>query len=109
MLSIVNSFGLNGIDGYMVKVEIDISKGLPGFDIVGLVGTAIKESKERVKSAIKNSALMYPTTKVTVNLAPADTKKDGPIYDLPIAIGISVLCSSLYDLIIASAQLYPCL
>ena len=88
MLSIVNSFGLNGIDGYMVKVEIDISKGLPGFDIVGLVGTAIKESKERVKSAIKNSALMYPTTKVTVNLAPADTKKDGPIYDLPIAIGI---------------------
>lgn len=88
MLSIVNSFGLNGIDGYMVKVEIDISKGLPGFDIVGLVGTAIKESKERVKSAIKNSALMYPTSKVTVNLAPADTKKDGPIYDLPIAIGI---------------------
>ncbi|MBO7219386.1 MAG: YifB family Mg chelatase-like AAA ATPase, partial [Clostridia bacterium] len=88
MLSVVNSFGLNGIDGYMVKVEIDISKGLPGFDIVGLVGTAIKESKERVKSAIKNSALVYPASKITVNLAPADTKKDGPIYDLPIAIGI---------------------
>lgn len=88
MLSTIKSYGLNGISGYLVKCEVDINQGLPGYDIVGLVGTAIKESKERVKSAIKNSALSYPIVKVTVNLAPADTKKEGPVYDLPIAIGI---------------------
>ena len=88
MLSTVRSYGLTGIDGYLVKCEIDINQGLPGYDIVGLVGTAIKESKERVRSAIKNSALKYPIIKVTVNLAPADTKKEGPVYDLPIALGI---------------------
>ena len=88
MLSIVNSYGLTGIDGYKVKVEVDINQGLPGYDIVGLVGTSIKESKERVRSAIKNSCLNYPIHKIIVNLAPADTKKDGPIYDLAIAVGI---------------------
>lgn len=88
MLSTIKSYGLNGINGYLVKCEIDINQGLPGYDIVGLVGTAIKESKERVKSAIKNSALKYPIVKVTVNLAPADTKKEGPVYDLPIALAI---------------------
>ena len=88
MLSIVQSFGLNGIEGYSVRAEIDINQGLPGYDIVGLVGTAIKESKERVRSAIKNSGLNYPITKITVNLAPAITKKDGPVYDLAIAVGI---------------------
>ena len=88
MLSTIKSYGLNGINGYLVKCEIDINQGLPGYDIVGLVGTSIKESKERVKSAIKNSALQYPIIKITVNLAPADTKKEGPVYDLPIAIGI---------------------
>lgn len=88
MLSTIKSYGLNGIDGYLIKCEVDINAGLPGYDIVGLVSTAIKESKERVKSAIKNSCLNYPIVKITVNLAPADTKKDGPVYDLPIAIGI---------------------
>ncbi len=88
MLAIVKSFGLSGITGYQVNAEVDINQGLPGYDIVGLVGTAIKESKERVKSAIKNSALKYPILKLTINLAPADTKKDGPVYDLAIAIGI---------------------
>ena len=88
MLSIVKSFGLSGINGYIIKCEVDISNGLPGYDIVGLVGTSMKESKERVKSAIKNSALKYPIVKITVNLAPADTKKEGPIYDLPVALGI---------------------
>ena len=88
MLSIVKSYGLTGINGYLVKVEIDINQGLPGYDIVGLVGTAIKESKERVKSAIKNSLFQYPILRLTVNLAPADTKKEGPIYDLAIAVGI---------------------
>ncbi|MBQ7352301.1 MAG: YifB family Mg chelatase-like AAA ATPase [Clostridia bacterium] len=88
MLSIVNSYGLNGIDGYIIKCEVDITNGLPGYDIVGLVGASMKESKERVKSAIKNSGLKYPIVKVTVNLAPADTKKEGPVYDLPVALGI---------------------
>lgn len=88
MLSIVKSYGLTGINGYLVKAEIDINQGLPSYDIVGLVGTAIKESKERVKSAIKNSGFQYPILRLTINLAPADTKKEGPIYDLAIAMGI---------------------
>ena len=88
MLSITKSIGLNGITGYLVKCEVDINQGLPGYDIVGLVGTSIKESKERVRSAIKNSGLQYPILKITVNLAPANTKKEGPIYDLAIAIGM---------------------
>jgi len=88
MLSIVKSYGLTGIDGYLVKAEVDINQGLPSYDIVGLVGTSIKESKERVKSAIKNSGFQYPILKLTINLAPADTKKEGPIYDLAVAVGI---------------------
>lgn len=88
MLSITKSFGLNGIDGYLIKVEVDINQGLPAYDIVGLVGTSIKESKERVRSAIKNSGFKYPVMKIIVNLAPADTRKEGPLYDLAIAIGI---------------------
>jgi len=92
MLAILNSIGLSGLDGYKMQVEVDINQGLPGYDVVGLVGTSIKESKERIKSAIKNSALQYPILKIIVNMAPADTKKEGPMYDLPIAIGI--LCAS---------------
>ena len=88
MLSIIKSYGLQGLDGYVVNAEIDINQGLPGYDIVGLVGTAIKESKERVRSAIKNSGLSYHINKITINLAPANTKKEGAIYDLPIALGI---------------------
>ncbi len=88
MLSKVLSYGLNGIDGYLVTTEVDISLGLPGFDIVGLGDTAIKESKERVKSAIRNSGYNYPVNKVTVNLAPANIKKEGPLFDVSIAIGI---------------------
>ena len=88
MLSIVDSFGLIGINGYKVKVEVDINRGLPSFDVVGLADTAIKESKQRVRSAIKNLGLDFPINKITINLAPADTKKEGSFYDLPIAIGI---------------------
>lgn len=88
MLSKVLSFGLNGIDGYLVNTEVDISNGLPRFDIVGLGDMAIKESRERVKSSIKNSGFRYPTSKIIVNLAPADIKKEGPLFDLSIALGI---------------------
>lgn len=79
-----------GIDGVKIAVEVDVSNGLPGFDIVGLPAAAVKESKERVKAAIRNSELPYPMTRITVNLAPADIKKDGSGLDLPIAIGILV-------------------
>jgi len=88
MLAITKSFGLDGVTGYPIDVEVDINNGLPTLDIVGLAGTAIKESKERVRSAIKNSGYLFPTKKITINLAPADTKKDTPIYDLAIALGI---------------------
>lgn len=92
MLSKIHSFGLQGIDGFLVEVEVDINAGLPHFDVVGLADTAIKESKERVRSAIRNSGYNYPLKRITVNLAPADVKKEGPLYDLPIAVG--VLCSN---------------
>ena len=90
MLAKILSFGLSGITGYPVEIELDVNAGLPGYDVVGLADTAIKESKERVKAAIKNSAFDYPINKIIVNLAPADTKKEGSMYDLPIALGILV-------------------
>ena len=88
MLGKINSAGLIGLDGYIVEVEIDISKGLPAFDIVGLPDTAVRESKERVRAAIKNSGYEFPVKRITVNLAPANTRKEGAAYDLPIAMGI---------------------
>lgn len=88
MLAKINSFGLRGIDGYAVSVEIDINNGLPGTEIVGLPNTATKESKERVRSALKNSGFLLSPKRITINLAPADTKKEGSHHDLPIALGI---------------------
>lgn len=88
MISILKSTALCGIDGYIVDVETDISNGLPGFDIVGLPDAAVKESKERIRAAIKNSKLVVPSKRITVNLAPADVKKEGAHFDLPIALGI---------------------
>ena len=72
----------------MVTVEVDVSASLPACEIVGLPDAAVRESKERVRSAIKNSGFDYPVGRITVNLAPADMKKEGSIYDLPIALGI---------------------
>lgn len=95
MLSKVLSYGLIGIEGFGVQVEVDITGGLPSVDLVGLADTAIKESKERVRSAIKNSGLDYPINKITINLAPADKKKEGPLYDLPIAIAILSACNQI--------------
>ena len=82
------SCGLLGINAYSVEIEVDISNGLPHFILVGLPDAAVNESRERVKAAIKASDYEFPNKKITVNLAPADTKKAGPTYDLPIAIGI---------------------
>lgn len=92
MFSKVISLGLFGMDAYKVTVEADISGGLPRFDIVGLPDTAVSESRERVRAAIKNTNLQYPKSRITVNLAPADMKKEGPLYDLPILI--SLLCAN---------------
>ncbi len=88
MLSKIFSSAVLGVDAYLIEVEVDISKGLPYFATVGLPDTAVKESKDRVKSAIKNMGYNFPTTRITVNLAPADIKKEGSSLDLPIAIGI---------------------
>lgn len=88
MLAKVLSLGLRGIEGYKVDVETDVSNGLPHFEIVGLGDTAIKEAKERVRSAIKNSGFDYPPKRITINLAPADIKKEGSLYDLAIAVAI---------------------
>lgn len=88
MLSKGISYALNGLTGVMVDVEVDIHKGLPKFEIVGLPDTAVKESKERVRSAIKNSGLVFPNKAITVNLAPADLKKEGAYFDLSIALAI---------------------
>ncbi len=82
------SSGLIGINGYIVSVEVDISGGMPGFEIVGLPDAAVKESRERVRSAIRNSGFYFPQTRLTVNLAPADTRKEGAVYDLAIAYAI---------------------
>jgi len=92
VLSNIYSSSINGIDGIIVEVEVDISSGLPTYALVGLPDTAIKESKERVFSAIKNNGFRYPMKKITINLAPANIRKEGAYYDLPIAIGI--LCAS---------------
>ncbi len=88
MLAKVFSGTVYGIEGHVVEVEVDISSGLPAFNIVGLPDTAVKESKERVLSAIRNSGFDLPSRKITVNLAPADLRKEGASFDLPIALGI---------------------
>lgn len=88
MLSKVKSFGLMGIDGFLTQIETDIVGGVPHFEIVGLGDVAVKEAKDRVKSAIRNSGFEYPVKHYTINLAPADIKKEGPFYDLGIAVGI---------------------
>lgn len=87
-LSKVTSAGVSGIDGYCVIVEADVSGGLPSFDVVGLADTSIKESKERVRSGIKNSGFQFKSYKITLNLAPASIKKEGTHYDLPLAVSI---------------------
>jgi magnesium chelatase family protein len=88
MLAKVLSCAVVGLEGAIVEVEVDISPGLPAFTIVGLPDTAVQEAKERVRAAIRNSGLAFPMKRITVNLAPADLRKEGPAYDLPIAMGI---------------------
>ena len=88
MLFKMASASLKGIEAYVVEVEVDIRRGLPRFQTVGLPEAAVKESKDRVKSAVNNSGYRFPDDHITVNLAPADIKKEGTAFDLPIAVGI---------------------
>ncbi len=88
MLAKVNSFGILGLDAYPITIEVDVSRGLPSTTIVGLPDDSIRESKERVRSAIKNSGFQFPQDRITINLSPADIRKEGPSYDLAIALGI---------------------
>lgn len=90
MLARVNSCAVVGLEGVIVEVEVDTGTGLPGVDLVGLPDTAVQESRQRVQAAIKNAGLPYPRHRLVVNLAPATVRKEGPTYDLPIAVGILV-------------------
>ncbi len=97
MLAKVTSCALVGLEGVIVEVEVDTSRGMPSLTIVGLPDAAVKESSERVRAAVKNAGLAFPGSRITVNLAPADIRKEGPAYDLPIAVGV----------LIASEQVWP--
>ena len=88
MISNIKTISLNGIDGNLVEVQTDIAGGLPNIEIVGLPDTSVRESKERIRTAIKNSEIEFPSRKIVINLAPASTRKEGTSYDLPIAVGI---------------------
>lgn len=88
MFSSIRSFGVSGVGGCPITVEVFISNGLPAFDMVGLPDAAVKESRERVRAAIKNNGFRFPVSRLTVNLAPADKKKNGTVYDLPMLVGI---------------------
>ena len=95
MFARVHSMGLMGVDGFPVTVEADLSQGLPGFDVVGLPGTAVKEARDRVRAALKNCGFTYPVSRITVNLAPADVKKEGSVYDLPLLVALLVASGQL--------------
>ncbi len=95
MFSRIKGVGLFGIDSYMIEIEADVSNGLPAFDIVGLPDTAVKESRDRIRAAIKNCGYKFPVGRITVNLAPADRKKEGSVYDLPMLIAILLASGQL--------------
>lgn len=96
MLAKVTSCAIVGLDGALIEVEVDIARGLPSMTIVGLPDIAVQESRERVRAAIKNSGLPFPSERLTVNLAPADIRKAGPAYDLPIALGLLLASEQIY-------------
>src|SRR3990170_5715252 len=95
MLARIFSCAVVGLDGVIVEVEVDFTSGLPGMTIVGLPDTAVQESRERVQTAVRNAGLEFPRRRVVVNLAPASVRKEGPAYDLPIALGVIVLAGFL--------------
>ena len=88
MLSIVKSMSLQGLEGFLVDVQVDVSAGMPNWEVVGLPDASVREAKERVRTAIKNSGYDFQSRRIVINLAPADTKKEGSFFDLPIAVGL---------------------
>ncbi len=96
-LAKVRSVALKGVEGIPVDVEVDIGSGLPAFAIVGLPDTAVQEARERVRAAIRNAGFEFPLRRITVNLAPADVRKEGPVYDLPIAVAVLVASGQVID------------
>ena len=88
MYSVIKSFGLSGLNGFAVEVEADVAGGMPALSIVGLPDSAVRESGDRVHAAIKNLGFKWPDRRITVNLAPADVRKTGPVYDLPLLVGL---------------------
>src|SRR5215475_9263955 len=96
MLACITTAAVEGLDGHLVEVQVDLtSQGLPNFFLVGLPNAAVKEARERVRTAIKNSGLQYPLRRITANLAPAELPKQGPSYDLPLALAILVASGQL--------------
>jgi magnesium chelatase family protein len=93
----ITSGAVMGVNGYIVDVEVDVASGLPSFDVVGLPDSAVKESRERVRAAIRNADFTFPIKRITVNLAPADTRKSGPAFDLPIAVGLLICSGALNE------------
>ena len=98
MYSVTNSFGLNGLRGFAVAVEADVSGGLPAFSIVGLPDSAVRESADRVRAAIKNLGFRFPDRRITINLAPADVRKTGPVYDLPLLLALLTASGQLEEI-----------
>ena len=87
--------GLYGLDAFVVEVEVDLSRGLPAFEVVGLPDAAVRESRDRVRAALKNMGFQFPVSRITVNLAPANKRKEGSLYDLPILIALLRASSQL--------------
>lgn len=90
MYSTIYTGGLHGMESYLARVEVDISRGLPGFEMVGLLGSEVKEARERIRVALKNAEVTLPPVRITVNISPASLHKEGTAYDLPVAAGILV-------------------
>lgn len=97
MLSIIKSIALHGLNGYLISTEVDVSFGMPNFEIVGLPDITVKESKERIKTAIRNSGFDFPSRKIVVNLSPANIRKEGSMLDLPIAVGILISTGNIIN------------
>jgi magnesium chelatase family protein len=96
MLAKVTSCAVVGLDAALIEVEVDMGRGLPSITIVGLPDAAVQESRERVRAAIRNTGLSFPNSRLTINLAPADIRKEGPAYDLPIAVGILLASEQIF-------------
>ena len=95
MVSKVRSMGLYGMDAFLVEIEADLSTGLPSFDVVGLPDASVKESRDRIRASFKNTGFDFPVARITVNMAPADKRKEGSLYDLPLFVALLIASGQL--------------